>query len=440
MKSLKRVSRLPTGLTISRARDEACRQDFVSFIRMVFDLLPHSEPFSMNWHIEALAHRLEQVRLGRIKRLIINLPPRYLKSLVTSVAFPAFVLGHDPTKRLIVASYGADLAVKLANDCRTLINLPRCKSIFPGLQISRMKNTEFEIATTRGGFRLATSIDGSLTGRGGHIMIIDDPLKPSDASSDTKREHVNTWFKNTLYSRLDDKQKGAIIIVMHRLHDDDLCGFLAKNSHDWVVLNLPAIALEEERIPIGDGRFHHRHIGDVLHPERESKSDLDHIRSEPTGHMIKRDNIQRYDHLPPRKGNHYVILSLDTATKADANSDYCVCATLLVDGRRNYYVVEVLRARLLYPGLKAHVIAQAQKHKPLKILVEQVGLLERTLIKELKAAGHPAVGVIPEGDKATRVSLQLEKFANGQVFLPREAPWLAEFEKRAPCFSLRALR
>jgi hypothetical protein len=91
-----------------------------------------------------------------------------------------------------------------------------------------MKNTESEIATTRGGFRLATSIDGSLTGRGGHIMIIDDPLKPSDASSDPKREHVNAWFKNTLYSRLDDKQKGAIIIVMQRLHDDDLCGFLLK--------------------------------------------------------------------------------------------------------------------------------------------------------------------------------------------------------------------
>jgi hypothetical protein len=226
----------------------------------------------MNWHIEAMAYHLEQVRLGRIKRLIINLPPRYLKSLVTSVAFPAFVLGHDPTKRLIVSSYGSDLAVKLANDCRTVIHFPRYKSIFPGLQISRMKNTESEIATTRGGFRLATSVDRSLTGRGGHILIIDDPIRTSDACFDAKRDHVNTWFKNTLYSRLDDKQKGAIIIVMQRLHDDDLCGFL-KNSHDWVVLNLPAIALKDEQIPIGDGRFHDRHIGDVLHPERESKSD-----------------------------------------------------------------------------------------------------------------------------------------------------------------------
>jgi predicted phage terminase large subunit-like protein len=449
MKLLKRASRLPTGLTISRARDEACRQDFVSFIRMSFDLLAYGEPLLMNGHIEAMAYHLEQVRLGRIKRLIINLPPRYLKSLVTSVAFPAFVLGHDPTKRLIVASYGADLAVKLANDCRTVINSPRYKSVFPHLQISRMKNTESEIATTRGGFRLATSVDGSLTGRGGHIMIIDDPLKPSDASSDTKREHVNTWFKNTLYSRLDDKQKGAIIIVMQRLHDDDLCGFVAKNSHHWVVLNLPAIAIKEERIPIGDGRFHHRHIGDVLHPERESKSDLDHIRSElgedifvaqyqqcpsqPTGHMIKRDNIQRYDQPPIRTKSHYVIQSWDTATKIDPNNDCSVCATFLVDDQRKYYLLEVLRARFLYPDLKAQAISQAKKYRPDTILIEEAGL-GRTLIQDLKASGLSAVGVFPEGDKVTRVSVQLEKFANGQVFFPSQAPWLVDLENELFAF------
>ena len=157
MKSLKHPSRLPTGLTISRARDEACRQDFVSFIRMSFDLLMHAEPLSMNGHIEVMAYYLEQVRLGRIRRLIINLPPRYLKSLVTSVAFPAFVFGHDPTKRLIVVSYGSDLAVKFANDCRTIINSPRYKSIFPGLQISRIKNTEMLPLTPSA----STSIHGS---------------------------------------------------------------------------------------------------------------------------------------------------------------------------------------------------------------------------------------------------------------------------------------
>jgi hypothetical protein len=281
-RSNKRTSALsdPTGMSISRARDEACRQDLVSFVQMCFDLLTPNKSLLMNWHIEAIAYHLEQVRVGKIKRLIINLPPRYLKSLITSVAFPAFVLGHDPTKRVIVASYVADLAVKLANDCRAIINSPRYKSTFPGLQISRWKNTETEIVTTRSGFRLATSVDGSLTGRGGDIIIIDDPLKPADASSEVKRERVNTWFKETLYSRLDDKQTGAIIIVMQRLHNDDLCGFLTRNGHDWVVLNLPAIALQDKQIEIGAGRFHDRRVGDVLHPERESKSDLDRIRAE----------------------------------------------------------------------------------------------------------------------------------------------------------------
>src|SRR5262249_45339042 len=146
--------------------------------------------------------------------------------------------------------------------------------------------------------------------------------------------------------------------------------------------------------------------------------------SQPAGHMIKRDSIQRYDHLPIRKESHRVIQSWDTAIGVDASNDYSVCATLLVDEHRNYYLLEVLRDRLLYTELKAHAISQAQKHKPDKILIEEAGLLGRTLIKDLKAAGLPAVGVVPQGDKLTRVSIQLEKFANRQVFCPEVAPWL----------------
>ena len=339
--------------TISRARDEACRQDFVSFARFCLELLTPNKSLLMNWHIAAMAHHLEQVRLGKIKRLIINLPPRYLKSLMASVAFPAFLLGHDPTKRVIVASYGPDLAVKLANDFRVVINSPRYKSVFPGLQISRWKNTEYEIVTSRGGFRLATSVHGSLTGRGGDIIVIDDPLKPSDASSDVKREHVNTWFKDTLYSRLDDKQIGAMIIVMQRLHDDDLCGCLLKNNGGWVVLNLPAIALKDEQIPIGDGRFHARHFDDVLHPERESKFDLDKIRAEMGEDIFAAQyqqcplqpmgvNDQARDHptlstfYRSATKSQYFVQSWDTAIKVDANNDYSVCVTVLARRTRQF--------------------------------------------------------------------------------------------------------
>jgi hypothetical protein len=140
----------------------------------------------MNWHILALAHHLELVRRGKIRRLIINAPPRSLKSLITSIAFPAFVLGHDPNRRIIVISYSADLAIKHANDFRAVMNAEFYDSLFPGTRISSAKNTETEVATTRHGFRLATSIDGTLTGRGGDIVIFDDPLKPIDALSDSK--------------------------------------------------------------------------------------------------------------------------------------------------------------------------------------------------------------------------------------------------------------
>ena len=180
--------------------------------------------------------------LETIKRLIITVPPRSLKSMMCSVAFPAFVLGHDPTKRLIVVSYGADLAIKHANDFRTVVNMPQYGAMFPAMRISTMKNTQTEVVTTRNGFRLATSVDGALTGRGGDIIVIDDPIAALAALSQKAREHVIDWYFNTLLSRLDDKQNGAIVLVMQRLHEDDLVGVLLRGSDEWTVLNLPAIA------------------------------------------------------------------------------------------------------------------------------------------------------------------------------------------------------
>src|SRR5258708_8319896 len=182
MKTLKRNSRAlprPPQLMLSPSMahvNAACRKDFVSFVRKSFHVLSPSATFDMNWHICAIAHHLEQVRLGNIKRLIITLPPRSLKSIMCSVAFPAFVLGHDPSKRLIVVSYGADLAIKHGNDFRAIVNSEEYHAIFPGMRLSAMNNTQTEVVTTLNGFRLALSIDGALTGRGGDIIIIDDPI------------------------------------------------------------------------------------------------------------------------------------------------------------------------------------------------------------------------------------------------------------------------
>src|SRR5580704_16726409 len=212
---------------MTRLAAAASRVDFASFVRRCFVTLNPSRPYYPNWHILAIAHRLEEVRLGDIRRLVINVQPQTLKSLMTSVAFPAFLLGHDPTRRIIVASHSTDLATKHHNDFRAIISARWYQDLFPEMRISG-KNTESEVVTTRNGYRLAASVDGTLTGRGGNPIIIDDPLNAADALSEKTRERINDLVRISLLSRLDDPQNGAVILIMQRLHNNDPTGATAQ--------------------------------------------------------------------------------------------------------------------------------------------------------------------------------------------------------------------
>ena len=432
----------PDPAIINRALLDACRHDFLTFASWCFAYLNPGIPMLPNWHLEALAFELEEVRQGKKTRLAINLPPRYGKSLFVSVAFPAFILGHDPTKRIVVICYSMDLAIKLANDFRAIINSPLYKAMFPGMRASRAKNTEYEVVTTRGGYRLATSIDGPVTGRGGQIIIVDDPLKASDAQSRRKRERVNWWFEETLLSRLDDKSCGAIIVAMQRLHSDDLCGRL-KMSEGWSVLSLAAIAPEDETIRIGADDYHFRPAGEPLHPERDPISVWENLRSQvdpdiwaaqyqqcpapPEGSMIKRSWIQPYDQLPRHNGAPYFLQSWDTALGSSRRHDYSACVTLLISNHC-YYLVDVLRGRFDFPTLVEHAKRLAREYKPRQVLIEDCFGIGSALATELKRAGHQIITVKPEQDKQTRMSVQAAKIKDGRLFLPREKPWSAEFE------------
>jgi len=319
---------------------------------------------------------------------------------------------------------------------------PWYQRLFPLTRISHTKNTEFEVTTTRKGYRLASSVDGSLTGRGGDIIVVDDPLKSAEALSGSRREWVNNWFNNTLESRLDDKLNGAIVVVMQRLHNDDLTGTLLRSPEEWMLLKIPAIAEQQEKIPIGDNKFHFRRIGDVLHPKREPRPILESLRSRigsdtfaaqyqqapipPGGVMIQRQWVNRYDQLPDRTVSRHIIQSWDTASKDGGLNDWSVCTTwLLHEGK--YYLIDVLRERLSYPLLKARAIAHARTYNPHKILIEDAGV-GTALIQELKNAGLSAIAVKPERNKQTRISIQSAKFEAGLVFFPKQATWLADFE------------
>ncbi len=421
------------------------------FVEKVFHTLTPGVPYVHNWHVDAICAYLEACYYGEIKRLIINVPPRSLKSICASVALPAWILGKDPTKRVVVASYSNELMVKHSNDCRMVMENYWYRAAFPSTYLSPFKNTQTEFATTKGGYRLGASVGGTLTGRGGNFIIIDDPLKPEEALSNSARARVNQWYGNTLYSRLDNKEEDVIILVMQRLHRDDLTGLLMEQG-GWEYLKIPAIAEESRhfhtRYPFSKKDAHHMREGEVLHPARESRATLDVLKREvgsynfasqylqqpvePEGNVIKWEWFQRYTELP-HVAPQQIIQSWDTASKVRDASDYSVCTTwhIYADG---YYLVEVLREKWEFLELKKQVIAQATAHQPQMILMEDKGSgtqLIQTLKKETKL---PIVPVVPKLEKLVRVYNQAPKMEAGKVFLPSKAAWLGEFATEVQAF------
>jgi hypothetical protein len=250
-------------------QDAILRSNFEFFLRRCLMTLNPGSAYLPNWHISAIAHKLERIRCGKTKRLIINMPPRHLKSVTVSVAFPAFLLGHEPWHRIFAISYGDELSLKHALDFRSIVESAWFRRAF-SMRIAR--SLQDEVWTTAQGFRKATSVGGTLTGLGGDLFIIDDPQKPVDAQSDSQRNRVNHWFSNTLMSRLDSKQDGVIIVVMQRVHLNDLSGYLmecavfAFRRRQGADLNLcsgaalwPRIAASAIQLePVADERLHLR--------------------------------------------------------------------------------------------------------------------------------------------------------------------------------------
>ncbi|MEH2499838.1 putative phage terminase large subunit-like protein [Bradyrhizobium sp. AZCC 1678] len=420
----------------------ALSRDFMSFTDRGVRELNQGGSFIHNWHLDAVAWHLKKVMAGETKRLIINLPPRSLKSLMVSVLFPASWLGHDPRKKIFGISYGGDLAAKHARDSQSIMQTDWYRLTFPRTRITRIADSS--IYTDQRGFRKATSINATLTGLGGDCFIIDDPLKPVDAQSEPLRNAVNDWISHTLISRLDDKAKGAIIVVMQRVHQHDLTGYLTENfPGTWTLLSLPAIAREEETVEIGPKRFHSRQIGEALHPDREPIEVLENVRRElgsdifegqyqqspvpPGGAMVKRDWLQYYDVLPERTYPARVIQSWDTAVKNGAQNDFSVCTTWLMVGNK-FYLMDLVRERFEYPRLKQTALLLADKFKPNVILIEDAST-GSPLAQELRQAGTFAVRLVPvEHDKVARLYVQQAKFEAGQVFFPRRASYLATLE------------
>jgi len=420
------------------------RRDLYAFIERCFYELNPTTTFLPNWHLELVASALDACRRGETTRLVINQPPRSMKSLSASVAFVAFLLGHDPAAQIICASYGQELANKHALDCRTILASAWYQSLFPHTRLSADRQAIQEFMTTQLGFRLSTSVGGVLTGRGSDFVIIDDPLKPDEAVSDSQRKAANDWFDGTLYSRLNDKRKGCIILIAQRLHENDLIGH-ALGLEPWKLIRLPAIAEEDEthviQTPYGTRRFQRR-IGEALHPEREPLEVLHHLREamgeynfsgqyqqSPAplgGGLVKAEWFKTYtaNELPAKF--EMVFQSWDTANKPTELSDYSVSSTWGVKDK-HLYLLHVYRKRVGYPDLKRAVRDQAEAFSPQVILIEDKASGTQ-LIQELVGEGMHAIRQYePTMDKIMRMHSVTSTIENGFVHLPDKAAWLGEY-------------
>ena len=258
--------------------DAASRTHFSLFLRRVMATVSPGVRYRHNWHIDAMAEYLAACARGELPRLMINLPPRMLKSTLVSVAWPAWVLGHQPRERIMVASYAQALSTKHSTDCRAVMEAPWYQRLFTATQLAHDQNEKEKFATTLRGYRRAVSVGGAAIGEGGNILIIDDPLNPLQATHHHQRTSVNQWFEHTWATRLDDKQHGAMVVVMQRLHPEDLCGYLLEKG-GWEHLCLPAIAPTQMQVRLGDFSYV-REAGEALHPAREPLTVLARLQTD----------------------------------------------------------------------------------------------------------------------------------------------------------------
>jgi predicted phage terminase large subunit-like protein len=415
------------------------RDSFPYFLKLCFGTWFPGKALGDNWHIHAIAHFITSLKPDEPGRRIITMPPRSLKSKTVSAAYPAYLLGQDPSCQIMVVSYGESLAEELSNLTRMIMEAPFYRAMFPNTRLIRSTNQL--LVTDKGGQRFGTTMAGAATGIGADVLIIDDPHNANDISHASSRLGVIESFENALVTRLNDQTTGKIFIVMQRLHEEDLAGhLLAKGG--WDHLKLPAKAEQDATYEIGPGKVHHVKAGDLLHVARLPQSALDDIRRSQgsarfeaqyqqnpvpvAGNIIRRDWLRYYDKVPDRSDAE-IVLSLDTATKTDPAHDYSVC-TVWQKREGSHHLIDLRREKLAYPDLRRMVTELWDLHRANHLLIEDTGTGSALITDLNRGRGIPAVGRKARDTKEARLSAASGPIEAGQLYLPKDAHWLAAFE------------
>ena len=437
------------GMPTRLAAAALMRGYLVFFLPWAFAVLhPGSKPLRMFWYLRAMCQAFQRAGTGQVRRLVINLPPRNLKS-VTSVAFTAWMLGRNPALKIMMVTYGAKLSSEHVENCRRLMSHSFYRALFPATQLVMGGKGELVIRTTAGGGCRSVTVGGATTGFGADLILIDDAMKAEDITSEARREELDRFYRTTLVTRLNNKRRGTIISVQQRLGEDDLPARLIDAGAEH--LSLPAYGDHEVVYDIGFGRQYRRPPGEVLRPDDEPREVLEQYRremgprdfatqylQEPSaadGNLLRWEWFGSYDEAPERHELLKVVQSWDTGASEAPNSDFSVCTTWGFDRTKcAWLLLDVFRERLAYPDLKRAVERLARRWKTDRVLIEDAGT-GKSLWQEFRASGKlRPVMIRPVGSKEERFTGGFAEIEAGNILLPEEAPWLEAFRRELKAF------
>lgn len=424
-------------------------QDQIAFTEQVFNTVSPGTSYHDNWHIHCIVEHLQAVERGELKRLIVNIPPRSLKSISVTIAWTAWLLGRNPSNQIICASYSQALSTKHSVDTRLVIESPWYKQVFPNTIIAKDQNEKQKFQTTARGHRIATSIGGSATGEGGNILIFDDPIKPDEASSEVTRATTNDWLDQVFMTRLNDRNKGCVVGVMQRVHENDPSAHLQRKGM-WHVLSLPAQFIKHTVISMG-GRTWEKEEGEYLDSVRLGNQALVDLEKDlgayafagqymqsPApigGGEFKREWVQYYDNyaanFTAQGMNVYIMYDPANSKKNKENDepDYTAMVVIGLANDNNYYILDLVRDRL-NPTERVDILFELHKKwnkksgKPPIVISEQYGMMtDNFYLKKRQDELNYRFGIKEVGGKIKkedRIRKVIPLFEARRIYLPRK--------------------
>lgn len=434
---------------------EACliSSSLSNFIKEAWHVVEPGTNYVHGWHIDAICDHLEAVSNGKIRNLLINMPPRHAKSLIVSVFWPCWEWTRNPHIKWLYSSYAASLSTRDSLKCRRLIQSPWYQSYFGHVfKLTSDQNVKTRYDNDKMGYRIATSVGGSTTGEGGDRIIVDDPHNVVDSNSQVMLENAKMWWDEAMSTRGNDPKTCAKVIVMQRVNQSDLSGHVLEQG-GYEHLCLPAEYEERKRVTSIGWSDPRTQEGELLWPERFGKPEMEGLkrvlgtvaaagqlqqRPAPRGGAIIKMETFRYYDLSTAPNFSHIIQSWDTAFKKGQSNDYSVCTTWGLSDK-GFYLLHRWKNKVDFPELTKAAVDLYEAYKPILVLIEDKAS-GQSLIQALKKTKTPSSRLLPvkpikvDIDKESRAHAITPSFEAGLVFFPKDQEWLKDYTETLTLF------